>query len=214
MVLISADKYDFRDPFQLLQYKTDIKIESTKKLIDFIHTQFQVFSEAISSECLKCWDLEKAESFFQGMAMQNELELAQNMHRPKICESLFITSYSIVEIYMNDLCERYAESRSLRIRYKDLAGQGIERASTYLDKIIDKGSFKSTQLWNQVRVLGKLRNAFIHNEGFPIDDKSKNEFIKMFDIYINENGSMQLEFDDCEKFINIIDSFIKDLYKL
>ena len=210
-MLINLDDYNMADPIQIKKARLDYKIANMRKLIKFTQMQFEIFVEAALERATQ--DLENKDYQSHSVHMQ-EVEITQGSNRPLICQCMFVNSYSFIEVFLNELCDVHQERLKLKVRFSDINGQGIERAALYLLKVIGI-NIKQVSLWQKVRILGKLRNAFIHNEGVPITKEDKKLYEKYLEVYIDfDETAVHIEFDDCEKFLNIFQKFAEEIITL
>ncbi|MFK3812379.1 hypothetical protein [Bacillus halotolerans] len=88
-----------------------------------------------------------------------------------IRKTIFLQTYFSFESYLNNVCDSQKKQLYLNLSYKDMKGQGIERAKLYLCKAcgLITDAFSSNE-WKTIRDYNTLRNAFVHNNG--IVDKS------------------------------------------
>lgn len=75
----------------------------------------------------------------------------------------FMLAYGTFEKALNDLC-RTAGSES-KFQLKDISGQGIERAKTYLSKAFSVDAPFNSPEWEEVTRLAKIRNVMAHALG-------------------------------------------------
>jgi hypothetical protein len=79
--------------------------------------------------------------------------------------STFLLTYGLFEKNMNSICAVSKKPEGVGIGLKDVAGQGIERAKTYLTKVCElTGPFNSLD-WAEIVRLSKLRNLLAHASG-------------------------------------------------
>ncbi|WP_110456901.1 hypothetical protein [Shewanella algidipiscicola] len=92
-------------------------------------------------------------------------EYYPNLHR----RSAILTIVGIFEHELVNLCTKCFEEFDLQESLKDTRGKGLEGAVKYLSKIVKVEMHKSTQTWQTVLKIVKLRNALIHQDGKVID---------------------------------------------
>ena len=78
-------------------------------------------------------------------------------------ESLFIAAYSRFERYLIDLCNNVRKSESLPVKRRELRGQGILASFDYLEKIAKLKFPDTTEEWDVIQLLNKIRNSLVHN---------------------------------------------------
>ncbi|MGN7276157.1 hypothetical protein ACTHP9_04570 [Bacillus subtilis] len=83
-----------------------------------------------------------------------------------IRKTIFLQTYFSFEVYLNNLCSDYKRNLGINLDYKDMRGQGIERAKLYLTKVCNVSSPFLTDEWKLIKSFNMLRNAFVHNNNF------------------------------------------------
>ncbi|AME05692.1 hypothetical protein NNG64_11400 [Bacillus siamensis] len=87
-----------------------------------------------------------------------------------IRKTIFLQTYFSFEGYLNNLCSDYKKKLDTDLDYKDMRGQGIERAKLYLTKVCNVTIPFLTDEWKLIKSYNMLRNALVHNNS--IIDKS------------------------------------------
>ena len=97
-----------------------------------------------------------------------------------IRQSLFISTYSLLETYLNELCSTLKEELKMSIDVSDLNGAGIFRAQNYLAKILNVDFPQSHRSWQKIGHYNRLRNCFAHANGQLSKETNKQllKFIK------------------------------------
>ena len=135
-----------------------------------------------------------------------------NMHR----ESLVITIFNFLEAKLNELCDIISQSIESKVRLKDLKGQGITRAFSYLTKVAE---FDFTTMAKEKIYIDKvnlLRNIIVHNAGYLHDktEKSLNTFVSKNEYLSGSpNSSVTLSNGFIHEYINILIDFFDKLDK-
>ncbi|WP_416720283.1 hypothetical protein [Bacillus subtilis] len=80
-----------------------------------------------------------------------------------IRKTIFLQTYFSFEVYLNNLCSDYKQKLDIDLDYKDMRGQGIERAKLYLTKVCNVTTPFLTDEWKLIKSYNMLRNAFVHN---------------------------------------------------
>ena len=87
--------------------------------------------------------------------------------------SAFLSLYGFLEHELDKLCVLYKKTKNYKIDFRDLKDLGIERSIKYLEIVaalpIDKGSNK----WGEVKLIQKIRNLIMHNDGKLSDIEGK-----------------------------------------
>ncbi len=104
------------------------------------------------------------DSFFREVN-DHWIETAETLPRLQWYSQLLVL-YGYFEKLLNDLCNEQRIEQRLSLSFKDLHGQGIERAKNYLVKVVGVKKVFSTPEWQSIKFIGVLRNAIAHRDGF------------------------------------------------
>ncbi|MED4779461.1 hypothetical protein [Brevibacillus choshinensis] len=94
----------------------------------------------------------------------NELYFLEGMQNT-IYSSIILNTYSQFEHTLNKICSIYKNITNAPIEYKDIHGNGIERAVLYLSKLIHVQQLKEGTVWQQLSHWNKIRNCLAHKDG-------------------------------------------------
>ncbi len=133
-----------------------------------------------------------------------------NIHR----ESTVLTIFSFLEKQLNDLCDILSDFIDSDLRFKDLSGQGIERAILYLRKVINFNFSTSNREIAYIRGFNQVRNHIVHNGGELPESQTHNvnKFIKSNDnVRGNPGGSLIISDKFIPELIEVLSSFFKNL---
>lgn len=120
-----------------------------------------------------------------------------------IRHSLFTSTYSVLETFLNDLCSTLKEERNLVIEINDLNGAGIFRAQTYLSKMIHVSFPSSHRSWQRICNYNRLRNCLVHADGQLSKDSNK-QLLKFI------NGHKHLELNVLAK-VQLQEGFVPEV---
>jgi hypothetical protein len=163
------------------------------------------------------WNYEATYKYISGSAKEDiESAIEPGEHLiiepiiiPSVSSAIFIGMYSDFEAYLNMICNAHSNNNGSAIVLKDISGSGIERAVTYLTKVVGLTNLKSTAEWNDLKHWNRVRNILVHNNRVirnDVDEKS----IKFLNLKINsKQNRVYLLVDDCEKFHDLIVRFFK-----
>jgi len=91
----------------------------------------------------------------------------------------------------------------------DLPGRGIRRSKNYLEKVVGL-KISNPKEWHEVLAYNKLRNCFVHNNGFA----TKSDDEKFLRNYISKHNFLELDYDEviigkefCEEAIKNFETF-------
>jgi uncharacterized protein YutE (UPF0331/DUF86 family) len=142
-----------------------------------------------------------------------ELEEYANLLR----KSFFISLYTFLETRLNQECVRRAKySIDTTIALSDLYGRGIDRAKTYLVKVLGSTfPFGTSQEWEEIKQYAKLRNSIVHNDG-KIKKYNLQKYVEKhdelyFDGYPGKWVFLTKGF--CRTALSTIESFLSALYR-
>lgn len=126
---------------------------------------------------------------------------------PSVSSALFIGMYGDLECYLNLICAAHKNDLISEIALKDIAGSGIERAATYLNKVVGIGEVKNSTEWNELKHWNRVRNILVHNNGV-IRNKDDDSSITFLGLKINpKHNRVYLTIDDCDKFHSLVVRF-------
>ncbi len=79
--------------------------------------------------------------------------------------SLFVMCMADFEHTLNGLAELFQNVKKLEISFKDLRGEGMDRARLYLKKVAKVGFPDDSPLWPKIKEFSALRNIIVHADG-------------------------------------------------
>ena len=129
-------------------------------------------------------------------------------------QSLFISIYSLLETYMNDVCDMLKENQKIAISVGDLSGNGIFRAQCYLQKVLNVDFPASHKTWQKISNYNRIRNCLVHSSGQVTDDTNKQllRFIKNNPLIdLNPIHRIHLQEGFVDEVCDSIESFVNDL---
>jgi hypothetical protein len=86
--------------------------------------------------------------------------------------SALLTLWGYFEHELDKLCALYKSEKSLRLDLSDMRGLGIDRSTAYLEKVAGLEVQKSSEEWNQIKKIQKVRNVVAHQDGRLKDHNS------------------------------------------
>jgi hypothetical protein len=109
--------------------------------------------------------------------------------------SAFLTVWSSLEHQLDQLCLLFQSERGFGLSFKDLSGQGIDRSTSYLEKVAGLNGLKASQEWNVLKTLQRIRNVITHGDGKLKDHsgKAKREIIsdmKKIDFLVDDDSEI------------------------
>ena len=125
---------------------------------------------------------------------------------PSISNAVFIAMYGDLESALNNICKAHTNHYAQKIKLNDIAGNGIQRATIYLDKVIQINVSDSKE-WNELKHWNRVRNILVHNNGVirDVKDETSIEFLKLA---INtKHNKVYLTVNDCNNFHGLVVRF-------
>jgi hypothetical protein len=88
--------------------------------------------------------------------------------------SLFVMCLADFEHTLNGLAELFQHAKKLELSFKEIRGEGMDRARLYLKKVVRVGFPDDSPLWPQIKAFSALRNVLVHAGGrLPPDHKDR-----------------------------------------
>jgi len=102
--------------------------------------------------------------------------------------SAFLTVWGYFEHELDELCSLYKSEKGFGLDLSDLKRDGIDRSTSYLQKVAGLKVHKESQEWNCIKKIQKVRNIVAHRDGRLQDREGKP--IKEVINYINDMQSL------------------------
>lgn len=135
---------------------------------------------------------------------------------PLFRSSTVVTMYSFLESSMNKLCRSLYKLKNYNIDLSELRGEGIVRAKSYLINFAGADFDVLNGDWSKLVALNLVRNCLVHNEGIINGSRSENKLKNTVDstagIYSNHYSEIIIEREYIDNCIDVIESFLLDLY--
>ncbi|WP_307892580.1 hypothetical protein [Bacillus swezeyi] len=129
--------------------------------------------------------------------------------------SLFISVYSFLEEKIIELCNQPDETG---IKLDDLQGNGIQRASLFIKKVMKKDFPDDTKEWHFIMNANQIRNCIVHCGGDIDKTKSptkvRNAVNELKNVTESRHSSIVLNEEFCLEFIKVVEKFLRKLYKI
>ncbi|MEX0050240.1 hypothetical protein AB2T85_06285 [Clostridium butyricum] len=204
------DEYEIKKPSEMALYHSHTDLYPFKGVMETVENGLQVYREAflkMANQAAECGDF------------YNQSKYLQNVHiytcksMPIAYYSLIITLVSMLEESFNTLCRAYQLMKKYNITYKDIHGQGIERAVLYLELVVGIKGIKNDIQWEYIRTIRDARNMIVHNGGNV--DKSQIDKYNKHGFYIDEEtNKLFFEYSDVVKIYEVIVDFIDRVFKI
>jgi len=133
--------------------------------------------------------------------------------------SAFLTVWSFLEHQLDQLCLFYQSERNFSLSFTDLSGKGIDRSTSYLEKVAQLQGLKASQEWNVLKTLQRIRNVIAHDDGKVRDHLGKREdvirvdmkkigFLSGDDEIVVAEGFLSKVVDGCTHYFKLVDKTI------
>lgn len=133
--------------------------------------------------------------------------------------SAFLTLWSFLEHQLDELCLFYQSEKSFGLGFMDLSGKGIDRSTSYLEKVAGLKDLKTSQEWDVLKALQRIRNTIAHNDGKLRDSlgRPKNGiladmkmigFLSGADETVVGDGFLSKVVDTCNNYFKLIEKAI------
>jgi hypothetical protein len=87
--------------------------------------------------------------------------------------SALLTVWGFVEHELDKLCTLYQSEKGFVLAFSDLSGKGIDRSTTYLEKVAGLHGLKASREWDDLKVVQRIRNVIAHDDGKLRDRQGK-----------------------------------------
>ena len=106
--------------------------------------------------------------------------------------SFVISLFSILEVYLKNLCQVVGLAKNSEVRVKDFRGNFLDRTDNFLRVYIGR-SINSLD-WQTMRRIYKIRSIFTHNQGMCLQHESElKQFIEETDGINVNSGWIEIE---------------------
>ncbi|MEW8442023.1 MAG: hypothetical protein AB2689_28080 [Candidatus Thiodiazotropha taylori] len=192
-------------------------IESVEKQVDESISRYKEEKEEVVLEEIQEEGYVRAVEYFRGLDDETwDLDGIFGEYFPSLQRrSALVTLFSFFENELNRLCNLYQSHKAIKVSFKDLNGQGIDRAVLYLDKAVDLNVQKQSAEWAEIKNIQKVRNLIIHLDGnlISIDGKPKKDEQNYVKQHQNLNGEKEIVILDgyLQHVLNTIHKYFKML---
>ncbi len=157
-------------------------------------------------------EFNKITGYFEELYFTHSIKEFSNVLR----RSLFVNLYAFLEKRMLKICREAGNKDEIRLSLSDLRGSGIEKAKTYLTKVVGI-PFDLCQDWEEIQKFKTLRHCVAHNEGKIDDgfnDKGGNlkKYVKSKDtLSLDLDKTVRFEKEFCVEALDVIERFLETL---
>ena len=180
------------------------------------HNDMKSLRERFHEE-INCDEVDPALSGEIAEYYSEENYIIENIYIKTFRYSSLISIYSFLEISMHQLCRYLKRHKNIEIEIEDIKGDGINRPKIYISKACGISFPDTSNEWNEIIKLNKIRNCLVHCEGniSLANSPSKLKNIINDTVGLSLVREKEIIIDSCylDKSITNIESFITTLYK-
>jgi hypothetical protein len=107
-------------------------------------------------------------------------------------KSILISTIILLESGIDIYCKDFQKQQKLKIGYKDLKGDLLDRFKFYSLKILNSSFDFNSRLWQDISGLYEIRNCLVHNNG-SLENFGKRKVIEEF---VKRNRSFEITEDE------------------
>jgi len=128
--------------------------------------------------------------------------------------SALLTIWGYFEHELDKLCLLFQSEKSFKLSLSDLSGKGVDRSTTYLEKVAGIDACKTSKEWNHIKKIQLIRNLIVHKDG-KLKDHQGNPIKAAID-YIKQMDSLEGEAEVIlkEGFLNHTVATFKEYFSL
>jgi len=110
--------------------------------------------------------------------------------------SALLTVCSYFEHELDKLCRLYQSEKGFAVTVGDLRGEGIDRSTRYLKKVVGLNLHYASQEWQEIKNIQQIRNAIVHRGGkVPDKDTVRDGADKAIVDFMNKTESLSRDDD-------------------
>ncbi len=188
------------------QFMFPVEVAELDHQIEFFTNYFEILNTSLQS-------IETSDDFLDGESFGSQ-EVGEFVNVMR--SSFFVSLYSYLEAKLNNECRNSQQDNSqIKVLLDDIHGAGINRAKTYLVKVLDTSfPFGNDTNWEQILWFNKIRNCIVHNEG-KVRDKDLKRYLEAhpnlhYEMFFGDDYVI-LDDGFCENAIIVIGAFLKSL---
>jgi len=163
-----------KDPFQHLAYFLE-KLQGLKNYVEFSEKNWE---EKLASYNISLSDDDlNLKNFGGDRGHSSNLAKEFPQYQRKAC---FLMIFSILEEDLNQFCKTITVEQKLRISLSDISDRGIERAKTYLSKVVGIEFPETSAEWEKIKIFRNIRNVLVHAAGYLDEENAEHGKVKRF----------------------------------
>lgn len=173
--------------------------------------------ERLVGESVATYREERYRDVHQGLDRETwDLDGIFEEHFPSLQRrSAFLSLWGFLEHELEKLCLLYQAEKGFTLAVSDLSDKGIDRSTSYLEKVAGLLGLKASGEWRDLKALQRIRNLIAHSEGKLLDSNGKPRdgivnsmatvgFVKGEHEIIIEEGFLPRAVELCENYFSLI----------
>jgi hypothetical protein len=130
-------------------------------------------------------------------------------------KSIIISLIILLETTADTYCTTFKRFNELKIGYKDLKGDLLDRFKSFSVKVLGSSFDFQSSLWQDIVGLYEIRNSLVHNSG-SLENfgkrKSIEDFVKRHKTFsIDDNDWIHISNKGCSEGLAMIDNFVRQV---
>jgi len=178
------------------------QVEELKSYLTEIHEYIEVTSFHLQNESIKG---------YSKTTLENLKYHYKYTHGDILRKSIIISTIILLESGIDIYCREFKKNKKIKIGYKDLKGDLLDRFKFFSQKILNSTFSFNSHLWSNIVGLYEVRNCLIHNNGsinYFGKRKSIEEFVKRNNVFeIDEDGFIEITHQACSFGLKTIEEF-------
>lgn len=141
-------------------------------------TSFVQGIEKQAAESVAAFRASKHSDGHQGLNNEDSWDLKEifEAYFPSLQRSsAFLTVWGFLEHELDKLCLQYQSEKGFGLTLSDLSDKGIDRSTSYLEKVAGLEGLKSSKEWDEIKTVQRIRNVVAHDNGRLRDHQGKSK---------------------------------------
>jgi hypothetical protein len=178
------------------------QVEELKSYLNEVHKFIEVTHLHLQNDKIKGYDSNTLET------LKYHYEYT---HGDILRKSILISTIILLESGIDIYCKDFQERQKLKVGYKDLKGDLLDRFKFYSLKVLNSNFDFKSRLWQDIGALYEIRNCLIHNNG-SLENFGKRKVIEEFtkrnqSFEITDNDFIEITHQACIFSLDTVDKF-------
>ena len=182
------------------------QVDELKSYLNQIHKFIEVTNFHFQNDQIKGYDND---------TLENLKYHYEYIHGDILRKSIIISTIILLESGIDIYCKDFQRLQNLKIGYKDLKGDLLDRFKNYSLKILNSSFNFNSRLWQDISGLYEIRNCLVHNNG-SLENFGKRKVIEVFikrnsAFKITDNNFIEITQQACIFGLDTIDVFYTEI---